>query len=106
MNVLALVLGLIVIDLFPASLITFLIRFITKKKISKGWCVLVFIASCLCSGIIALLITGKVQTLGFLDLAVHWVIIARFLYDKTIPSILDTEKELKEKRNKEMDANA
>lgn len=106
MLIFSIILGLIVIDLIPVCLITFLIRGLTKKKLSKGWCAIVFIISVICSGTVAMLITGKIQTLGFLDLAVHWVIIAGFLYDKTIPSILDTEKQLKEKRDKIQDADA
>lgn len=106
MLIFSIILGLIVIDLIPVCLITFLIRGLAKKKLSKGWCVITFIISAICSGIITILITGKIQTLGFLDLAMHWAIIAGFLYDKTIPSILDTEKQLKEKRAKTQDADA
>ena len=99
MSILSILIGIILVDFLPLALIVGLIRLILKKKISKGWCVFVFILTVTSSYLIALLITGKSLQLGFLDYAIHFGAISVFLYDKSIPSILDTEKELKRKSN-------
>jgi hypothetical protein len=106
MNILTIIFGLIIIDLLPVSLIVFLTRFIFKNKLSKGWCVIVFILSTLCSFLLAMLLTGKPHKLGIIDYLVHFFVIKNFLYDESILSVLDTEKEIKEKRAKIKDADA
>lgn len=93
------IIGIILVDVLPLALIVGLLRFILKKKISKGWCVFVFVLTVLCSFLMVLLLTGQPLKLGFLDYAIHFVVISVFLYDKSIPSILDSEKELKRKSN-------
>lgn len=98
-SILSILVLIILVDFLPLALIVGLIRLILKKKISKGWCVVVFILTVLCSFLIAFFITGKSLQLGFLDYAIHFEVISVFLYDKSIPSILDTEKELKRKSN-------
>lgn len=99
MSIFSILLGVILVDFLPSALIVGLLRLILKKKISKGWCAVVFILTVTCSFLIALFITGKSLQLGFLDYAIHFVVIYVFLYDESIPSILDTEKELKRKSN-------
>lgn len=88
----------------PALLISFLILKIYKKKISKGWCILLFLVSAFFSLIASILVGVDFSKLGvfwqFFCYASVWTVIFWLLYDKNIPSIFDTEKELKEKRNK------
>lgn len=97
MNILAIIIGAIIGDLLPVSLIVLLIRLIFKRKISKGWCILVFILSVFCSWFIGYTFVSPDVKLGFLDYAIHFAVISIFLYDKNIISIFDTEKEIKSK---------
>ena len=102
MKILALVIGVIIMmiiaDLIPVSLVVLLIRIIFKRKLSKGWCIMAFLLSTFTSYCIGYLLIGKTAHLGFLDYAIHFTIIALFLYDKDAPSYFDTEKEIKRKR--------
>lgn len=88
----------------PILLVSLLIKKMTKKKISKGWCVFLWLIFFMFSNILSLLIGLDWTKLGIfwkcLSASITWGIIDLILYDRTIPSILDTEKELKEKRNK------
>lgn len=92
------IIGAIIGDIIPVSFIIALIRFIHKKKLSKGWCILVFLFSTLCTFSIGLFFTGKAIPLGIFDYLIHTNLIAIFLYDKDAPSFFDTEKEILRKR--------
>lgn len=102
-----LVVGL-VFYLIPSASLCFLIKKITKRKISKGWCVLVFLFLALLCDVICLLVDINISRYGtfwrYLYYGAIISAITEIIYDKTIPSILDTEKELKAKRqaNKEI----
>ena len=93
----------IVFYLIPSLLFCFLIKKLAKKKISKGWCVLVFLILALMCDVICLLIDINISKYGtfwrYLYYGIIYQEVASILYDKTIPSILDTEKELKAKRS-------
>lgn len=106
MNLIYFFIGLVVLAIVwavPALVIAFLIKRLTKKKLSKGWCVLIAaLSACFSMGIeVVLFGTGKpgLQP-GLFDLCVRFACLSpifTILYDKNIPSILDSEKELKEK---------
>lgn len=99
MGFLAIIIGAIIGDILPVLLIIFMIRLIHKKKLSKGWCILTFLFSTICSYSIGLLFTGKSIQLSIFDYLIHFTLIATFLYDKDAPSYFDTEKETLRKRN-------
>lgn len=96
--IIGIIIGAIIGDIIPVSFIIALIRFIHKKKLSKGWCILVFLFSTLCTFSIGLFFTGKAIPLGIFDYLIHINLIAIFLYDKDAPSFFDTEKEILRKR--------
>ena len=109
--ILEIFLTIVLIILFwgiPALLLSLLIKKIIKKKISKGWCVLVGSICFIFSSILALTIGLDWSELGTIwkcfSASVVFGLIRDVLYDSTIPSILDTEKQLKEKRAKIQDA--
>lgn len=101
MNILNILFGILIYDLLPVCLITLILRKLFKRKISKGWCILVFICSVLCTSFLAYITLGNFVKLGFIDYAVHFIVIKQFLYDSSIISIFDTEKQIKEKREKQ-----
>jgi len=93
--------------LMPALILSLIIKKIVKKKISKGWCVFItgisFIVSTLPVALIFIAAGKEVNSFGFIDYFFAGIaisIIFGILYDKNIPSILDTEKELKSKLSK------
>lgn len=98
MGILVIIIGAIIGDIIPVSLIILLIRLICKKKLSKGWCISTFLLSTFCSYSIGMLVLGKPVKLGIIDYLIHFTFIAIFLYDNEAPSYLDTEKEIKQKR--------
>ncbi len=98
MNILAIIIGAIIGDIFPVGVIILLIRLILKKRLSKGWCILVFLFSTFCSFSIGLFFTGKSIPLGIYDYLIHITMIGLFLLDKNAPSYFDTEKEIRRKR--------
>ena len=104
------ILILTLIWLIPTAVITFTIKKILKKKLSKGWCILIA-AAAFFVGIICETTLIGVNTPGILDTNIRFAclsIIFTILYDKNIPSIFDTEKEIKRKRELQnnKDANA
>lgn len=98
MKILYVIVGLLIGDILPAAAVVLLFRLIARKKMSKGWCISAFILSAMCSFFIGSFVLGHPIKLGFIDYAVHFVIISLFLYDKDAPSFLDTEKEILRKR--------
>lgn len=98
MTIFAIIIGAIIGDVLPAACIIYLIRLIFKKKLSKGWCILVFLFSTLCSFSIGYIALGPNVKLGIIDYLIHFTMISMFLYDNTVISVFDTEKEIKRKK--------
>ncbi len=97
---------LVVLWAVPALSFAFLAKKIAGKKLSKGWCVFITAISASLSMIIEIVLfgTGKPgMEPQMLDLCVRFAclsLIFIILYDKNLPSILDSENELKEKQVK------
>ncbi|MBD5401382.1 hypothetical protein HDR58_01080 [bacterium] len=98
MNILAMLIGALIGDILPAVLIIGFIRLLLKKKLSKGWCIFVFVISTFCSFSIGMFFIGKPVQLGTIDYLIHFILITTFLYDKNAPSYFDTKKEIRRKR--------
>lgn len=86
----------ILVNSIPALFISFLIRAILKRKISKGWCIFVFILSTLLTSIVIGILSGF-YNIGIIGFIVQASIIFGILYDKELPSFFDGEKEQKRK---------
>ncbi len=101
----ATILLIVLFWLLPAILVSFIILKIAKRKISKGWCILVFIFCALFSAVTSLLVGLDWSKFGtiwqFFCYCTVWSSVSAILYNKNIPSIFDTEKQLKEKLNKQ-----
>lgn len=95
--VIAIILNILV-NSIPALFISFLIRAILKRKISKGWCIFVFILSTLLTSIVIGILSGF-YNIGIIGFIVQASIIFGVLYDKELPSFFDGEKEQKRKYN-------
>lgn len=98
--------GLIIFYVLPTFLICFLIKKIVKRKLALGWCWLIFFVCVLVTVILATLfliandISYNGRLIGVIEMAVIFGIVKSMLYGENIPSIFDTEKELKIKRGK------
>ena len=83
----------------PSVLISLLIKNFFKRKLSKGWCILISsILFFLCLFIETKII--GIHKPSFWDFSIRILalsIVFPILYDSTIPSIFDTEEELKRK---------
>lgn len=103
MNLLYLLIGIIILSIIwivPTTILSFLIKNIIKKKLSKGWCVFISFIIFWVNIFIETAIIGVHQP-GMIDMIIRLAclsIVFRVLYDKTIPSILDSEKEILQKR--------
>lgn len=86
----------ILVNSIPALFISFLIRVILKRKLSKGWCISVFILSTLLTSIVIGILSGF-YNIGIIGFIVQASIIFGILYDKELPSLFDGEKEQKRK---------
>ena len=104
-------LSLVLIWILPAVVICKITQKIVGPKISKGWCVFLCFCNLAFSSFVEFFIIyfifgiQKEMKFGIIEYflaSIAFSIIFSKLYDKTKPSILDTEKELKEKlKNKE-----
>ena len=87
----------------PAFLIALIVKKIFKKKLAKGWCILLFFIASIISFTTLAILNAHWENFGtiwkFLALVITWETISIMIYDKNIPSIFDTEKELKAKNN-------
>lgn len=86
----------------PSSLIAFAIKKKINKKLSKGWCFFICAVSWIISCTIEILLLGVHQP-SIIDMCIRFSglsLVFSILYDKNIPSIFDSEKEIKEKTNK------
>ena len=103
MNLIYIIIGIIILAiiwLIPTVIITLITKQLTKKKLSKGWCMFIAVIALFVGVIFESLLIG-VHTPGTLDMIVRFSclsIIFLVLYDKDLPSIFDTEKEIKRKR--------
>ena len=103
MDLMYLLVGIIVLSLIwiiPSAAITFAIRFLIKRKLSKGWCILIA-ALIFLVGIIFESVLIGIHKPGTLDMIIRFAcvsVVFIVLYDKNLPSIFDTEKELLNKR--------
>ena len=86
----------ILVNSIPALFISFLIRGILKRKLSKGWCISVFILSTLLTSLVIGILSGF-YNIGIIGFIVQASIIFGILYDKELPSLFDGEKEQKRK---------
>lgn len=86
-----------VFDFLPALIVACIVRAILKRRISKGWCVLLSVLVICISGCFCNEVFGNCR-FGYLDYCIFFGTVFGILYDKEIPSILDTEKELKRKK--------
>lgn len=89
----------------PVILVSFILKKIIGKKIAKGWCVLIAgIMYFACSAIEIIIWNahrwGTID--GLIRLGALYLIFV-ILCDKNIPSIFDSEKELKRKRKLQQD---
>ncbi len=113
MSLFYIIIGILVLTLMwsiPSVVIAFTIKHILKRKLSKGWCFLVAAITFLICLVIETTLIG-IHKPGTLDLIIRFAcvsIIFIVLYDKNLPSIFDTEKEILRKRklNDNQDANA
>lgn len=113
MSLVYLIVGILILALIwliPTAVITFTIKKIIKKKLSKGWCILIA-AAAFFAGIICETALIGIHKPGTLDMIIRFAclsIVFLALYNKDIPSIFDTEKEIKRKRELQnnKDANA
>lgn len=88
----------ILVNSIPPLFISFLIRIILKRKLSKGWCIFVFILSTLLTSIVIGILSGF-YNIGIIGFIVQASIIFGILYDKELPSLFDGEKEQNRKYN-------
>lgn len=70
-----------VVDFLPVALVTLAVRSALKKKLSKIWCILVFILCVFVSFLLGTLITGHSVKPGLLDFIIPLVVINIFLYE-------------------------
>lgn len=99
-------LSLVLIWILPAVVICKIVQKIVASKISKGWCVFLCFCNLAISSFVEFFIIYfifgiqqemKFGIIEYFLACIAFSIIFSKLYDKTKPSILDTEKELKEK---------
>lgn len=106
-NILVGCVAIAVIWAVPSLLLAFVIKKIVRKKLSKGWCVFISgIALFLCCYLEAFLI--GVHTPGIIDLIIRILglsCVFIVLYDENIVSILDTEKEIIKKTQRQKHLN-
>lgn len=103
LEIIATCLILLLFWFLPAFIISLAVKRTLKKKISKGWCILIFFISSLLSFTILALLNAHWESFGtiwkFLALVIVWQTVSTMLFDNKIPSIFDTEKDLKMKNN-------
>ena len=101
MEVFATILIIFIFWFVPAAILSLCVKKIFKRKMSKGWCISVFIVSAFCSYSMLLLLNAHWHKFGviwqFAAYAVVFVTVKNILYDPKQISIFDTEDEIKHK---------
>ena len=109
MNLIYVIVGCVVLSIMwfvPVILVSLILKKIIGKKIAKGWCVLIAGIMFFACSALEILLIGVHDNYGFLDMAIRLAslyTIFVILCDKNLPSIFDSEKELKRKRKLQQD---
>ena len=109
MNLIYVIVGCVVLSIMwfvPVISASLILKKIIGKKIAKGWCVLIAVIMFFICSAVEVAIIGIHDNYGFIDMAIRLGALSTVfivLYDKNIPSIFDSEKELKRKRKLQQD---